>query len=95
MNERFLLLAVLLSAAIVPPATADENAALRQCLASEIATGHYRSADPQAPYRLLDACAALWHEARLRAMHDDNMSSETEDYLMAVTLHDTLKANGY
>lgn len=80
---------------VVPAATADENAALRECFASEIATAHYRSADPQAPYRLLDACAVLWHEARVRLMHENNVSGETVDLFEADILHDTLKRNGY
>jgi hypothetical protein len=94
--KQLLLLATVLSCAIVAlPARADENDAMRQCLAFQMATGRYQSSDPQAPYRLLDACAAQWQEARLRVMREKDINAQTADYYMAMTLHDLLLRNGH
>ena len=92
--KQILLLAASLSA-VTLPSLADENDALRRCIATQIATGAYRSADPQAPYRLLEACAALWQAARQRVMREKDINGQTADYYMAMTLHDSLQRQGY
>jgi hypothetical protein len=93
--KKALLLAASLAASAPLPSLADENDALRRCLATEMATGRYRSSDPQAPYRMLDACAALWQEARLRVMREKDINAQTADYYMAMTLHDSLQRSGF
>jgi hypothetical protein len=75
--KQILLLAMSLAALLALPSLADENDALRSCLAFQMATGVYRSADPQAPYRLLDACAVQWQAARLRVMREKNIDAQT------------------
>ena len=93
--KQILLLAMSLAALLALPSLADENDALRSCLAFQMATGVYRSADPQAPYRLLDACAVQWQAARLRVMREKNIDAQTADYYMAMTLHDSLQRQGH
>ena len=94
MKKTLLLALVLSSPAAAAPAWADENDAMRQCLAFQIATGRYAASDPQAPYQLLEACATQWQVARQRAMREKNISAETADWYMIVTLRDLLEKNG-
>ena len=93
--KQILLLATPVFALLAVPSLADENDALRSCLAFQMATGAYRSADPQAPYRLLDACAAQWQAARQRVMREKGINAQTADYYMAMTLRDSLQRSGH
>jgi len=95
MKKILLLAPALFAFAIALPSGADENEPLCHCLATEMAKGFYRSADPQAPYRLLDACAVPWQEVRLRVMREKTINAQTADYYMAMTLHDLLQRNGH
>jgi hypothetical protein len=89
-----LALLVALSAIVALPAMADENDAMRQCLAFEMRTGRYRSSDPQAPYRLLEACSIQWQQARLRVMRERNITEQTADEYMVATLRDLIAKSG-